>query len=186
MSLSKTHKSLLSTGASPRGGGGGVLWYFHTYVGSGYFSGFKILNFNIFWGFSEKKNWVWRICGYFLGQHKIGLYLVVISMHLGSFLKVKVQNRGYCFGLPKFQIFFGGAWNSWYCFGVNGRCMVRAYVCRKKWGTPPPPLGVQPRMTRPEKLLTGTYQRPIYTGLIEYLQDAFVISFKRFWTNKGS
>ena len=26
---------------------------------------------------------------------------------LGSFLKVKVQNRGHFFGLPKFQIFLG-------------------------------------------------------------------------------
>ena len=30
------------------GGGGGVLRYFHTYVGSGHFLGFKILNFNKF------------------------------------------------------------------------------------------------------------------------------------------
>ena len=29
-------------------------------------------------------------------------------MHLGSFLKVKVQNGGYILGLVKFQIFFGG------------------------------------------------------------------------------
>ena len=29
---------------------GGVLRYFHTYVGSGHFLGFKILNFNIFFG----------------------------------------------------------------------------------------------------------------------------------------
>ena len=28
-------------------------------------------------------------------------------MHLGSFLKVKVQNGVYLFGLLKFQIFFG-------------------------------------------------------------------------------
>ena len=28
------------------------------------------------------------------------------SCNLGSFLKVKVQNRGYFFGLPKFQIIF--------------------------------------------------------------------------------
>ena len=27
---------------------GGVLWYFHTYVGSAHFFGFKILNFSIF------------------------------------------------------------------------------------------------------------------------------------------
>ena len=41
------------------------------------------------------------------GHHKIGLYLEVISMHLGSFLKVKVQNGGYFFALLKFQIIFG-------------------------------------------------------------------------------
>ena len=34
-------------------GGGGVLWYFHTYVGSGHYLGFKILIFNIFWGFQK-------------------------------------------------------------------------------------------------------------------------------------
>ena len=33
--------------------GGGVFWYFYTYVGSGNFSGFKISNIN-FLGFSEK------------------------------------------------------------------------------------------------------------------------------------
>ena len=36
----------------------------------------------------------------FGGHHKIGLYLGVISMHLGSFLKVNVQNGGY-FGVAK-------------------------------------------------------------------------------------
>ena len=50
-------------------GRGGLLWYFHTYVGSGHFLGFKILNFNIFLAFSEKLIFfgVWRFCGYFLG-----------------------------------------------------------------------------------------------------------------------
>ena len=40
-----------------RGGGGpgGVLWYFHAYVGSDHFWGVKILNFNIFWGFQKNK-----------------------------------------------------------------------------------------------------------------------------------
>ena len=33
----------------------GVLRYFHTYVGSGHFFGFKILNFNIFGGFQKNK-----------------------------------------------------------------------------------------------------------------------------------
>ena len=31
---------------------GGVTLIFHTYVGSGHFKGFKILNFSIFGGFS--------------------------------------------------------------------------------------------------------------------------------------
>ena len=34
------------------------------------------------------------------GHHKIRLYLGVISMHFGTFFKVKVQNGGY--------FFFGG------------------------------------------------------------------------------
>ena len=50
----------------PRGGEG-VLRYFHTYVGSGHFLGFKILNFNIFWGLQKKIIFlrVLRFCGYF-------------------------------------------------------------------------------------------------------------------------
>ena len=49
----------------------------------GLFFGFKILNFNIFWGFQKINIFgVRRFCGYFLGCHqKIGLYLEVISMH---------------------------------------------------------------------------------------------------------
>ena len=33
---------------------GGVLQYFDTFVGLGHFLGFRILNFNIFWGFQKK------------------------------------------------------------------------------------------------------------------------------------
>ena len=46
---------------------------------------------------------------FFWGHHKIGLYLGVLSTHLGSFLKVKVKNGGYFWGLLKFQIFFWSA-----------------------------------------------------------------------------
>ena len=55
--------------------GRGVLCYFHTYVGPGYFWGFKILNFNIlgisrkmnmFGGYEDFVDIVW-------GRHKIGL-----------------------------------------------------------------------------------------------------------------
>ena len=75
-----------------RGGGGGgwgkrILWYFHTYVDSAIFGGYKILNFNIFWGFQKNE----YSFGYedfvdvFWGHHKIGLYLGVISMHFSVF-----------------------------------------------------------------------------------------------------
>ena len=81
--------------------------------------GFKILNFNIFLGFQENEYFlVYEILWIFLGGHpKIGLVLGVISMYLGSFLKVNIQNRD-IFGVPKisniflgcliFLIFFGG------------------------------------------------------------------------------
>ena len=36
-----------------------VLWYFHTYVGSGHFFGLKILNFNIFGGFQKNEYIFW-------------------------------------------------------------------------------------------------------------------------------
>ena len=38
------------------GGGGGVLLYFHSYVGSGYFWGVQNFEFQYFLGFSEKLN----------------------------------------------------------------------------------------------------------------------------------
>ena len=40
---------------SQGGEGGGVLWFFQTYVGSAHFFGFKILNFDIFWGFQKNE-----------------------------------------------------------------------------------------------------------------------------------
>ena len=54
--------------------GRGVLCYVHTYVGSGHFLGFKILNFNILGG-----------GGGVSGHHIIRLYLGVISMHFMVF-----------------------------------------------------------------------------------------------------
>ena len=63
---------------------------FYTYVGSGHFLGFKILNFNIFGGF-QKKLIFFIYLRYedfvvtFWGHYKIGLHLGVISMHLNVF-----------------------------------------------------------------------------------------------------
>ena len=48
-------------------------------------------------------------------------------MHLGSFLKVKVQNEGCILGLLKFQIFLG-VLEIPDIFWVNGRCWARARV----------------------------------------------------------
>ena len=57
------------------GGGGGVLLYFHTYVGSGHFWVFKIWNFNVFGGFQKTEYFLdKKILWIFLeGHHKIGL-----------------------------------------------------------------------------------------------------------------
>ena len=44
-------------------GGGGVLWYFHTYIGAGHILGFKILNHTVFGGFKKNE--------YFLGYEDI-------------------------------------------------------------------------------------------------------------------
>ena len=76
----------------PRFRGWGVL-SFHTYVGSGHFFGFKILNFNILGGFQKNEYfWSMKILYIFWGHHKIGLYLGVISMHF------RVQNGGIFWG----------------------------------------------------------------------------------------
>ena len=86
---------LLIAGFAP-GGGGGLLWYFHIYVGSVVFWGTKFWISIFFGGFQKNKYFL----GYddfvdiFGGHHKIGLYLEVISMHFESFLIVKVQNGG--------------------------------------------------------------------------------------------
>ena len=48
---------------------------------------------------------------FFGGHHKIGLHLVVISMHFRVFSKDQGTESWIIFGLPKFQIFFWGAGN---------------------------------------------------------------------------
>ena len=96
----------------------GVL-FFHTYVGSGYFGGFKILNFNIFWVFQKK----WIFLGYedlvdiFLGSSQNWASFRFISMHFRAFFKVKGTELGWFFWLLKFQVFFWGAWYFWYFCG---------------------------------------------------------------------
>ena len=69
---------------SDMGPRGGVLAYFHTYVGLGhFFFWLKILNFDIFRGFSEKNILRYEdFVDIFWGNHTIG---VVISMHFRVF-----------------------------------------------------------------------------------------------------
>ena len=91
------------------GGGGGVLWYFHTYVGSGHFLGPKLWIW-FFGGFSEK--WIFFagmkiLWIFFWGHHYIGPYLGVISMHFRVFCLGQGTEWEIFLGLLKFQIFFG-------------------------------------------------------------------------------
>ena len=111
--------------------GEGVLWYVHTYVGSGHFWDSKFW-FQSFWGFSEK--WIfWGILG---GHHKIGLYSGVISMHFRVFSKGQGTEWGCFWGSLKFQIFFGVLEIPDIFGGMNSRCWARAYVWRKNESTP--------------------------------------------------
>ena len=60
--LSKVEEIMILANCRPRGGGGGggTLIFSYILLGSGYFGGFKILNFNIFWGF-QKNEYFWGI-----------------------------------------------------------------------------------------------------------------------------
>ena len=65
------------------------------------------VQFILFFGFSENDSFFGyeNFVDIFGGHHKIGLYLRVISMHLGSFLKANIQNGGYFWGFLKFQFY---------------------------------------------------------------------------------
>ena len=93
------------------GGGGWALRYFHTYVDSDHFFGFKILNFS-FLGVFRKMN---IFLGYndfvdiFLGSSQNWASLRLISMQFRVFFLRSRYRIGIFLGLLKFQIFFGGA-----------------------------------------------------------------------------
>ena len=123
--------------------GGGVLWYFHTYVGTGYFLGFKILNFNIFGGF-EKNEYFWGYKDFvdiFWGHHKIGLVWGSFQCLLGSFLRSRYK-IGIFFGLLKFQIFFGVLEIPEFFGGWTVDAGSEPTYTEKIW-VPPPPLGLE-------------------------------------------
>ena len=82
----------------------GVLWYFHTYAGSGHFLGFEILNFNIFLGFQRKKNTGMKLLWIFWGSSQNwSLCRVYFYAFLGLFLR-SLYRMGIFRGLLKFQI----------------------------------------------------------------------------------
>ena len=93
-------------GGDGEGGGIFLYLYFHAYVGSGYFWGFKMLNFNIFGGFQKTE--------YFGGYEDFVDILGVITkldytMHLRVFSEGQDTKWRIFFGLLKFQIFISGA-----------------------------------------------------------------------------
>ena len=95
------HFDIQSVGPRGGGGGGGVLWYFHTYVGSGYYLGFKILNFNILGGF-QKNEFFWGmkiLWIFFSGHHKIGLVWGSFVCIFGSFFACGALAASICFGI---------------------------------------------------------------------------------------
>ena len=84
-------------------------------------------------GFQINENFlgVLKFCGYSFGVITNWTNLGAISMCIGSFLTVKVQNGGCFLGLLKFQIFFFGGGGGGgggrlkspeILFRVNGRC----------------------------------------------------------------
>ena len=139
--LSHLHKA----GFLHRGGGGGVLWYFHTYVGSGYFLWFKILNFNIFWGF-EKNEYFWGYEDFvdiFLGHHKIGLVWGSFLCILGSFLRSRYR-IGIFFGVAKISNIFLGCLKFLILFWgwTVDAGSEPTYTEKFEYPPPPPPLRV--------------------------------------------
>ena len=101
--------------AEPKGGT--LIFSYIRMLGS--FFGVQKFEFQYFLGFSEKLIFFWGyedFVDFFFffffwggggGHLKIGLYLVVISMHFRVFFKVKVQNRGYFWGCQNFKYFLG-------------------------------------------------------------------------------
>ena len=69
------------------------------------------MNFNIFWRFLKNEYFLGydEIADIFLGNHKTGLFLGVISIILGLFLKDTVQNLNIFRGLLNFKYFLGYA-----------------------------------------------------------------------------
>ena len=78
---------------------------------------------NIFGGYED-------FMDIFLGSSQNWASLRVISMQFRVFLRARYR-IGISFWVAKISNIFWGCLNFLIFFGVNGRCWVRAYVCRK-------------------------------------------------------
>ena len=111
------------------GGGGGVLLYFHAFVGSGYFWGFKIFEFQYLGGGGggggQKTEYFW---GYEDFVDIFGVITKLDTMHFRVFSEGQGTKWRIFFELLKFQILIWGAWNSWYFLGVPPS--VQTYPCK--------------------------------------------------------
>ena len=125
---------------SPGGGAFTLIRRLGSFFFFGGGGGVKILNFN-FLGVFQKKNGVWRFCGYFWGDiQNWTIFRGHFYAFYGLFLRSRYQ-MGDIFWVATISNIFRDAWNSWF-FGVYSRCRARAYVWRKNESNPPPyPLG---------------------------------------------
>ena len=159
-------------GPKPRGVGEGlgrVLLYFHIYVGSGHFRGFKFW-ISIFFGFFRKMNMFFLLGGkgvvvgggmmklwIFLRSHrkKLDYFWELFLNILWLFLKAKIQNWNTLGGggVANFQLFLGRCLFFFLGGGMGGgnsRCLVHVYVARKIEGIlSPPPGGGSPSPSPP-------------------------------------
>ena len=85
---------------------------FFAYVGSGHFLGFKIFNFNIFWGFQQNEYFggmkiLWMFS---LGHHKLDYILGSFPYTFkGLFLSSKLRESGIFFEVAKISNIFCSA-----------------------------------------------------------------------------
>ena len=109
------------------------------YVDLNHFLGFKILNFNIFWGIQKNELfWYNEIVDIFVAViTKLDYFGGPFLYILGLFL-VQGTEFEYFLVVAKFQLFFGVCLIFLIFLVVNSRCWVQGYVSRKNESTPTP------------------------------------------------
>ena len=109
--------------------GGGVLRYFHTYVGLGHFFGLEF-SISIFLGVFRKINIFWgmKILQIFLeSSRNCTIFRGYFYAFKGLFLW-SLYRKGIFLGVAKISNIFLGCSKFLIFFGVKGRCWARAYV----------------------------------------------------------